>query len=94
MWPGLPSPCYTGRGCGGYHRTSGGSALWPVLSAAFLGVDIARDERPLEELAEDPPLVAALVLAMLAYARRLLVANDRLAGLLDRQRQFVPRRLP
>lgn len=60
-----------------------------VFSAAFLGVDIARDEQPFEELAEDPPLVAALVLAMLAYARRLLVANDRLAGLLDRQRQFV-----
>jgi hypothetical protein len=51
-----------------------------ALSAAFLGVDIARDERPLEELAEDPPLVAALALAMLAYARRLQVANE-LGGL-------------
>lgn len=60
-----------------------------VFSAAFLGVDIARDERPFEELAEDPPLVAALVLAMLAYARRLLAANDRLARLLERQRHFV-----
>jgi two-component system OmpR family sensor kinase len=33
--------------------------------------------------------VAALVLAMLTYARRLLVANNRLAGLLERQRQFI-----
>jgi two-component system OmpR family sensor kinase len=60
-----------------------------VVSAAFLGVDIARDERPFEELAEDPPLLAALAVAMLAYSRRLGAANNRLAGLLERQRQFI-----
>jgi two-component system OmpR family sensor kinase len=76
------------------------STLWTLAAViigtgAFIGIDIARGDQPVDEITE-VPLMAAMFLAMVWHARRRLAASEEIKRvsetnlrLLERQRRFV-----